>query len=65
MCLVTIKAPTAADLFHKIYKREGWTRVAGESRTRRIKQKYTLAIDHKARKFVATIKTDCLGGPLT
>lgn len=60
MCrAITIKAPTAADLFAKIYKREGWTRVAGESRTRRIKQKYALSIDHRARKFVAQIKTEC------
>lgn len=51
-----LTAKTMADLLAAIYKREGWVRVAGESKTARAKTKYDLALDHKKNIFTARIK---------
>lgn len=52
-----LTAKSMADLLAAIYKREGWVRVAGESRTARAKTKYDLDLDYKKNVFTARIKS--------
>jgi hypothetical protein len=52
-----IKALTVADLRLAIYKREGWgTRAKGESQNKRIAALYSVTIDNKINRWVATKK---------
>lgn len=53
-----IRAKTMVELLAKVYKHEGWTRKAGESRTARIKPLYDVTIDHKRGVFVAKRKAN-------
>lgn len=46
-------AKTPIELMAKIYRAHGWTRVAGESRTKRVTKIYTVMIDHGKGVFVA------------
>lgn len=52
----TLTANTMTELLAKIYKVNGWKRIAGESRTIRAKSLYDLSIDGRRNKFVATPK---------
>ena len=47
-------AKTPIELLAKVYKAEGWTRVAGESRTKRVGKLYTVTVDHKRGVYIAT-----------
>jgi hypothetical protein len=51
-----ITATTPADLIDKVYRAEGWTKVEGEVRARRVKTLYTLTRDNRANRYVATPK---------
>ncbi|CAB4214434.1 hypothetical protein UFOVP1459_37 [uncultured Caudovirales phage] len=51
-----ITAKTMADLRHKIYTHEGWTRIFGESPAKRMKSAYTIAIDVKNNQWKAVKK---------
>jgi len=52
-----VKAKSMCELTYKIYKKEGWIRVAGESKTRRIMSAYDVIMDQVANRFIATKKT--------
>jgi len=47
-----ITAKTMADLRHKIYTHEGWTRTSGESYAKRIKSAYSITMDIKNNQWI-------------
>ena len=51
-----IRALCMVDLVEKVYKAEGWTRVAGESKIARMKTKYDLRLNYASNRFTATRK---------
>ena len=51
-----LKARIAADLIDKVFRAEGWTKEEGQVRTRMVKGLYTLSVDHRGGKYVATPK---------
>jgi hypothetical protein len=48
-----ITARSMTELLSKIYKAEGWKRVAGESRTIRAKELYKLSMEYRPNRFTA------------
>ena len=52
----TIRRRTMVELLAAIYEAHGWRRVAGESRTARVKALYTVTVDHKRNQLVAVPK---------
>jgi len=48
-----ITAKTMADLRHKIYTHERWTRTSGESYAKRIKSAYSITMDIKKNHWKA------------
>jgi len=51
-----ITAKTMADLRHKIYTHEGWTRTSGESYAKRIKSAYSITMDIKNNQWIGVKK---------
>lgn len=49
-------AKTPVELCAKIYKAHGWKRVPRENRWRRVKELYTISVDHAGERLVATPK---------
>ena len=49
-----ITARTMVELLAKVYAKHGWTRVAGESRTKRVGELYDVTADHQRGLFIAT-----------
>lgn len=54
--MTKITAKTMVELRAKIFKAEGWVRVAGESYAVKITRFYNIAFDTKANRIVATRK---------
>ena len=52
----TLTAAIPADLINKVYKAEGWVKVADEVRVRRVKTVYSLTVDARRGVYVATPK---------
>ena len=52
----TLTAAIPADLINKVYKAEGWVKVEGEVRVRRVKTVYSLTVDARRGVYVATPK---------
>ena len=50
----TLEATVPADLIDKVYKAEGWTKIEGEGRVKRVKNLYDLSIDYRKNRYVAT-----------
>lgn len=50
----TLTAKTPADLIDKVFQKEGWVKLEGQNRVRMVKTLYTLTVDHRNDKFVAT-----------
>ena len=53
-----LTARIAADLIDKVYAAEGWTKVEGEVRIRRIKTVYCISVDARKGVYVATPKRE-------
>lgn len=49
-----ITARVAADLIDKVYAAEGWTKLEGEVRSRRVKALYDLSVDSRGGFYIAT-----------
>lgn len=49
-----LSARTPADLLDAIYAYEGWVRVEGECRTKRVKTLWTLGSDVRKNRYTAT-----------
>lgn len=54
--MTIVRAKSMCELTYKIYKKEGWVRKAGESKTRRIMSAYHVVMDQVAGCFLATKK---------
>ena len=53
-----LTAAIAADLINKVYAAEGWTKVEGEVRIRRVKTVYCISVDARKGVYVATPKRE-------
>ena len=53
-----LTAAIPADLINKVYAAEGWTKVEGEVRIRRVKTDYCISVDARKGVYVATPKRE-------
>ena len=53
-----LTAAIPADLINKVYAAEGWTKVEGEVRIRRVKTVYCISVDARKGVYVATPKRE-------
>lgn len=51
-----VKRATPVELFHEIYRQQGWQRQPGESMVHRVQQLYTVTICAETNRYVATLK---------
>ncbi len=49
-----LHAPTPADLIDKVYKVQGWKKVEGESRARRVNELYDITKNDRRNRYEAT-----------